>query len=128
MEEYEGIENDARDACDAPNPTARTSTHGGQELELWSPAEEISHQKEVESEGNQLDNAGVLRASSGNATKRLKSRVLTRAEKSAEAAMRQFAAQERQAEKEKMREWKDKVMQEMMRELSKGKAKNLINE
>ena len=52
MEEYEGIVNDARDACDAPNPTARTSTHGGQELELWSPAEEILHQKEVESEGN----------------------------------------------------------------------------
>ena len=42
---------------------------------------------------------------------------MTRAEKSAEAAMRQFAAQERQAEKEKMKEWKEKVMQEMTREL-----------
>ena len=31
--------------------------------------------------------------------------------------MRQFAAQERQAEKEKMREWNEKVMQEMTREL-----------
>ena len=37
--------------------------------------------------------------------------------KSAEAAMRQFATQERQAEKGKMREWKDQVMQEMAREL-----------
>ncbi len=40
-----------------------------------------------------------------------------RAEKSAEAAMRQFAARERQAEKEKMRGLKDKVMQEIAREL-----------
>ena len=59
---------------------------------------------------------GVLRASSGNATKRLKSRVLTTAEKSAEAAIRQFAAQERQAEKVKLKEWKDKAMQELIRE------------
>lgn len=93
IEEYEGIENDMSDTCDtlnASNATARTSTPGGQELELWSPAGEVTHQIGVESEGNQLDNAGVLRAISGNATKRLKSRVLTRAEKSAEAAMRQF--------------------------------------
>lgn len=32
--------------------------------------------------------------------------------------MRQFAAQERQAEKEKMTEWKDKVMLEMTHELN----------
>lgn len=31
--------------------------------------------------------------------------------------MRQFAAQERQAEKLKLKEWKDKAMQELMREL-----------
>ena len=31
--------------------------------------------------------------------------------------MRQFAAQERQAEKEKMQEWKDKIMEEMTRQL-----------
>ena len=117
MEEYEGIENSAPDACDAPSASNATATPGGQELELWSPAGEITHQIGVESEENQVDNAGVLRATSGNVTKRLKSRVLTRAEKSAEAAMRQFAAQERQAEKAKMKEWKDKVMQEMMREL-----------
>ena len=120
MEEYEGIENRVPDACDAPrasNATARTPTPGGQELELWSPAGEITHQKEVESEGNQLENARVLRATTSNATKQLKSRVLTRAETSAEEAMRQFAAQERQIEKEKMRKWKDKVMQEITREL-----------
>ena len=109
MEEYEGIENHTHVACDASDPTA-TPAHAGQELELWSPADDILYQKAVESEGNQVENARVLRASSGNATKRLKSCVLTRAEKSAETAMRQFAAQERQAEKEKMQ---DKVMEEM---------------
>ena len=95
MEEYEGIKNDASDARDARNSTARTSTTGGQKLELWGLAGEIMYQKDVESEENQLDNAGVFRVSSGNLTKRLKSRLLTRAEKSAEAAMRQFAVQER---------------------------------
>ena len=119
MEVYEGIENDAHDACDAPNApnaTAKTPTLEGQQLELWSPAGEITNQIEVESEENQLDNAGILRATSGNA-RRLKSRVLTRAEKSAESVMRQLATQERQAEKEKMKEWKSKFMQEMAREL-----------
>lgn len=71
MEEYERIENYTRDACDTPDPIATPTTHVGQELELWSPADDISYQKGVESEGNQLENAGVLKASSGNATKRL---------------------------------------------------------
>lgn len=55
MVEYKGIENDA------PNAIANTATPGGQELELWSPAGEITHQRRVESEGNQLENAGALR-------------------------------------------------------------------
>lgn len=94
MEEYEGIENDAPDAYDAPNApnaTATRATPRGQELDLWSPAGEIVHKIEVESEENQLDNMRVLRASSGNATKRLKSRALTSTKKSAEAIMRQIA-------------------------------------
>ena len=62
------------------------------------------HQKEVESKENQLENARVLRVTISNATKRLKPRIFTRAEKFAKAAMRQYAAQERQIEKEKMRE------------------------
>ncbi len=99
-----------------PNATAKTPTPEGQQLELWSPAREITNQIEVESEENQLDNAGTLRANSGNA-RRFKSRVLTWAEKSAEATMRQFAAQERQAEKVMMKEWKSKFMQEMAHEL-----------
>ncbi len=112
MEVYEGIENDAHDACDAlnaPNATAKTPTPEGQQLELWSPAGEITNQIDVESEENQLDNAGILKATSGN-ERRLKSRVLTMAEKSAESAMRQLAAQERQVEKEKMKKWKSKFI------------------
>lgn len=103
MEEYEGIEDYTHDTCNAPDPTA-TSTHGGQELELQSPADNILYQKGVESEGKQLKNAGVLRASSGNTTKWLKLHVLTRAKKSANAAMKQFAAQKYQAEKKKIQE------------------------
>ena len=76
MEEYEGIENHAHVACDAFDPTA-TPTHAGQKLELWSFANDILYQKGVESEGNQVENARVLRASSGNATKWPKSRVIT---------------------------------------------------
>ena len=92
MEEYEGIENYICDICNVTKPVPKTSTHEGEKLELWSPTDDILYQKEVEPEGNQLDNAGVLRASSRNTTKRLKSRVLTWAEKSAKAVMRQFAA------------------------------------
>ena len=117
IEEYEGIENDVSNARNARNATARISTTGGQELELWGLAREIMYQKGVELEGDQLKNAGVFRASSGNLTKRLKSRVLIRAEKSAKAAMRQYAAQERQVEKEQMKMWKENVMQKMTHKL-----------
>ena len=64
-----------------------------------------------------MGNLGVLRATSGNATKRLKSRVTTRAGKSAQAVIKQFATQELQAKKGKMQEWKENVMQEVAREL-----------
>ena len=75
------------------------------------------YQKEIKSERNQLDNTEVLRASSGNSTKRLKLRLLTRAKKFAEAAMKQFATQKRQVEKEQIKMWKENVMQKMTYEL-----------
>lgn len=99
MEGYKGIENDECDAPNVPGATATTATPGGQELELWGPAGEITHQIRVESEGNQL--AGVLRAISGNVTKRLKSRVITRAGKSAVAAMRASSREGKDARVEK---------------------------
>lgn len=70
MEEYKGIENCAPDIYDArstPNAIAKTPTREGQQLELWSPVEEITNQMRVKLEENQLDNAGVFRATSGNA-------------------------------------------------------------
>ena len=60
---------------------------------------------------------GVIRPNSKNATKRPKLCIFTWADKSAEVAMREFAVQERQAKREKMKMWKNKVMQEMTCEL-----------
>ena len=111
MEEYEDMENDATDA------SATTTTPGGQEHEALSQAGQMVQWVGVESERNEVGNAGVLRATPGNATKRLKSRVTTRAGKSAQAVIKQFATQELQAEKGKMQEWKENVMQEVAREL-----------
>lgn len=72
-------------------------------------------------EENQLGTSGVLRATSGNAGKRFKMRqepqATTRAGKSAEAAIKQIATQKLEAEKDKMREWKQVVMQEVTHEL-----------
>lgn len=70
-------------------------------------------QMEEESERNRSGNAGILKATSEKATKRLKmrqeTRISTRAGKSAEAAIRQLATQELQAEKGRMQEWKKKM-------------------
>ena len=117
MEEYEDIENNAPDAFDAFDAPATTTTPGGDQHETLSQTGQIMHEGGVESEGNQLGNVGALRATSGNATKRLKSRVTTRAGKSAEAAIKKFATQELQVEKDKMQGWKKNVMQEVGREL-----------
>lgn len=109
-----------RNTCDATNAinlTTNTSTHKGQKLELQSLANDILYEKGVKSERNQLENAGVLRASSGNTTNQLKLRILILAEKSMETALRQFAAQTCQAEKKKMWKCKNKVMKEITRKL-----------
>ena len=116
MEEYEDIENDAFDACDATAATA-----GEQEHEALHQNRQVARQLELEAERNQSVNPGVLKATSGNAAKRLKvrqeTRATTRAGKSAEAAIKQIAAQELQVEKGRMQEWKQVVMQEVAREL-----------
>lgn len=87
------MENDVFGALDA---TATTTTPGQHGHEASSQTGQIIHELEVESERNRLGNAGVLKATSGNAPKRLKSRVITRAGKSAEAVIKQFATQELQ--------------------------------
>ncbi len=80
-----------------------------------------TRQLELEIEGNQLGNPGVLKATNGNAAKRWKMRqemwATTRAGKLAEAAIKHIATQKLQTEKERMQEWKQVVMQEVAREL-----------
>ena len=87
---------------------------------------DIARQLEAELERNQSPNVGVLKITSGNVTKRLKARqdtrVATRATKNAEATIKQIAAQELQAEKVRMQEWKQNVMVEDAHELQVMKA------
>ena len=87
---------------------------------------DIARQLEAELERNQSPNVGVLKITSGNVTKRLKARqdtrVATRATKNAEATIKQIAAQELQAEKVRMQEWKQNVMVEVAHELQVMKA------
>lgn len=110
MEEYEGMENDA------------STTAEGQEHQAQHQAMQIARQLGAESERSQSGIVRVLRATSGNGAKRLRNRQETRATtraggKTAEAALKQIASQELQAEKARIEEWKQNVMQDVMREL-----------
>lgn len=119
MEEYEDVGSNALIAYNATDATDTTTE--GQEQEAGRQSRQIMGQPELETEEIGLGNLGVLKATSGNAAKRWKmrqeTRATTRAGKSAEAAIKQIATQKLQAEKEKMREWKQFVMQEVVREL-----------
>lgn len=68
---------------------------------------QITCQSEIKEQGNYLISLGVLKATSGNAAKQLKirqkMRTMARSSKTAEAAIKQIAAQERQIEKEKIK-------------------------
>lgn len=115
MEEYDDVENDATDTCDATAATTEGQEHGAPHQDL-----QIARQLGLEAERSQLANLGVLKATNGNAAKRLKrqeTRVTTRAGKSAELAIKQIATQELQAEKGKMQVWKQMIMEEVAREL-----------
>lgn len=115
MEEYEDIEGDA---YDAPDATATTREY---EQEALSQTGQIACQSGIEEQRNQLVSLGVLKATSGNAAKRLRmrqeTRTTARSSKTAEAAIKQIATQERQVETEKMKAWKQIVMQEVAQEL-----------
>ena len=111
------MESDAFDAPDAPDATVTTRGH---EYEAASQNGQMMRQLEAESKKNRLRSAGVLKATSGNAAKRLRVRQetrVTRAGKTAEAAVKEIATQELQMEKAQMEEWKQKVMQEVAHEL-----------
>ncbi len=114
MEEY--MENKARDACDASAVTAEEQDHGRQHQDL-----QIARQLGLEAERNQLANLGVLKATNGCAAKRLKlrqeTRETTRVGRTAGPAIKQIATLKLQAEKIKMQEWKQMIMEEVEREL-----------
>ena len=109
MEEYEEMGNDA---------SATTSTPKGQEHKEARQSGQMVPWVRAESETNGVGSRGVLRATSGNATKRLKTHAITRVGKSSQAiTMKQIATEKRQAEKRKMKEWKENIIQEVAREL-----------
>ncbi len=60
----------------------------------------------------------MLQATCGNAAKQLRNRqetrVTTRAGRTAEAAIKQIASQELQVEKVRIKEWKKKVMEDVL--------------
>lgn len=90
--------------------SATTASPRGQEHEVSSQSGEVVQWIEVESERNEVESLGILRTTSGNATKRIKLRVTAKAGKSTQAAIKQFATQELQAKKGKMQEWKENIM------------------
>lgn len=119
MEEYdEDMKNNAHgapNATDATNATNKATKE--QEKEALHQSMEIARQLEVELERNHLPSSGVLKATSGNGVKRpigkQEARGTARASKSAEAAIKQIASQELQAEKARMQVWKQMVMSEV---------------
>lgn len=74
--------------------------------------------KKIALKKNRVGNLGVLKTTSGNATKRLSPRLTIMAGKSAEAVIKQFAIQELQGEKKKMKKWKKISIQEVVCKLS----------
>lgn len=109
------MESDVLDVPNAPNATATTTIAEGHEYEALSQTGQIVRQLGTETERSQSVNLGVLKATSGNAAKwlrmRQEARVTAKAGKPAEAAIKQIATQELQAEKERMQEWEQIVMQ-----------------
>ena len=119
MEDYEAMASDAHDAYNAFDATA-IETQGSNENEAL-------HQGiEVELEEDNVLNVGVLKATSGNVSKRLgtrqETRMATRASKNGATAIQQMATQERHVEKLRMQEWKRKVMTEVAHELQVMKS------
>ena len=124
MEVYNEVENDAGDAYPYD---ATAGTAGHEHEEPGYNMQMVCHIEEEENaDRDELIELGVFKPTSGNATKRLRTRqetrgttrtTTTRAGKSAEAVIKQFASQELRGEKEKMEGWKAIVMEEVAREL-----------
>ena len=117
MEEYEEIGNGTHDAFDVPNVSA-TTTPREKKHEESSQSRQMVPWIGAESETNGVGSLDILRAMSGNVTKKLKTRAITKAGKSAQAIiLKKIASKECQAEKGQMKEWKENIMQEVALEL-----------
>lgn len=103
MEKYKDMEKNASNVSGA-----NTKNVGRQGHKRLRQTAHIAQKLEVETEENQSDNLCILKAPRRHATNHLKirqgRRVITRAEKSAEAAIKLIATQDIQAEKKKMQE------------------------
>ena len=114
MEVYEEVGGNAFNACNASHALDATTTR---EENLNQPAQIEG----VEAEGNQLVSLKALKATSGNTGKRLRTRQETHSTinsgKTAGAVSRQRATQERLVEKERMKAWKQVIMQEVVQEI-----------
>ena len=119
---YNEVGNDAGDAY--PYDATAAGTAGQEYDEPDHNMQMIRHREEEEdADRGDLIEMGVFKPTSGNATKRLRMRQETRettkttTTRAAKSAVKQFASQEFQGEKEKMEGWKAIVMQEVAREL-----------
>lgn len=114
MEVYEYVEGNAFNVCDASDALDATTA---MVEDLNQPAQIEG----IEVEGNQLVSLKALKATSGNAEKRLRTRQeirsTTNSGKKTGAATRPRATQERLVEKERMKAWKQVIMQEVEQEM-----------
>lgn len=106
MEMYEEVEGNAYNAGDARDPPDATAATRDENV---NQSAQMTNQGGIEAEGNQLV-MRALKQTSGNGTKRLRTRQETRSAinlgKTAEAVIKQMGAQERLGGKGKIKVWK----------------------
>ena len=130
MEEYEDVGSNALIAYDATNATATAIK--GQEEEVESQNMMITRQLEREMEKNQLGNSGVLKATSGNATKRRTKGAETRhgaKERSTSLTTLKMIAKQGADEKSQLENWKTNLLNKLTSEIAEiHKAHNIAME
>ena len=120
MEVYNEVDNDAGDAY--PHDAIAAGIAEYEHEEPGYNMQMVCHiEEEEDADRSDLIDMGVFKLTSRNATKRLRvrqeTRERTRTAKTAEAALKQIASQEFQAEKGKMQVWKQMIMKEVALEL-----------
>lgn len=114
---YEEVEGNAYNAGDSRDPPDATTATRDENLNQLA---QMADQGGIEAEGNQLV-MRALKQTSGNGTKRLRTRQETRSAinlgKTAEAVIKKRGTQERLVGKEKIKVWKMGIMQEVTQEI-----------